>query len=266
MKTSLIVSTYNRPDALRLTLKSIARQRLLPSEVIIADDGSTNETKLLVDEFAANFPIPIQHVWQEDKGFRLAAIRNKAIKKASGEFLIFTDGDIILHKDFIQSHISFALPKHFCQGHRVLLNASATKKAIENEQLNFGLFDSGINNRLYAFHHLGFSKLMSKTVLSEEKVKGCNFSCYREDAIKINGFNESFIGWGKEDAEFIARLINSGVKGIDIKFAAVAFHLDHGENFKKKTEDALPNNLLFVEKAKKEKLTWCDNGILKKTY
>lgn len=265
MKTSLIVSTYNRPDALRLTLKSIARQRMLPNEVIIADDGSTNETKLLFNEVKANFPIPIQHVWQEDKGFRLAAIRNKAIEKTSSEYLIFTDGDIILHKDFIQSHVSFAQPKHFCQGHRVLLNATATKKAIANEQLNFGIFDNGITNRLYAFHNLSLSKIMSKTVLHERKIKGCNFSCYKEDAIKINGFNESFIGWGKEDAEFIARLINSGVKGIDIKFAAVVYHLDHGENFKKKTEDALPNNLSFVEKAKKEKLTWCDNGILKKS-
>ncbi|MEZ5001641.1 MAG: glycosyltransferase family 2 protein [Chitinophagales bacterium] len=263
MKTSLIVSTYNRPETLRLTLYSIARQSQLPDEVIIADDGSTQATQLLIDQMKNQFPVPLVHVWQEDQGFRLAAIRNKAIVKATGQYLIFTDGDIILHKDFIQSHLTFAQPKHFCQGHRVLLNAKKTKTVIEDEQLNFGFFESGISNRLYTIHHLGLARLLSTTIHNERSVKGCNFSCFKVDAIQINGFNESFVGWGKEDAEFIVRLINSGVTGIDIKLAAVAYHLDHGKNYKQKTKNALPDNLSFVETAKSKKITWCENGIEK---
>lgn len=263
MKTSLIVSTYNRPETLRLTLNSIARQSRLPDEVIIADDGSSQTTQLLIDQMKSQFPVPLLHVWQEDQGFRLAAIRNKAIVKASGQYLIFTDGDIILHKDFIQSHLAFAQPKHYCQGHRVLLGAKKTMMVVDNNQLDFGFFERGITNRLYTIHQLRLAKLFSTTISNEHSVKGCNFSCFKADAIHINGFNESFVGWGKEDAEFIVRLINSGVTGIDIKFAAVAYHLDHGENYKQKTKSTLPDNLSFVELAKSKKLTWCEDGIEK---
>lgn len=123
---SAIVTTYNRPDALREVLHGLVRQTRLPNQVLIADDGSGPETRLLVENFAQQAPFSIQHVWQADEGFRAAAIRNRAIEQASGEYLVFLDGDCIPSLQFIADHLKVARPGCWVQGKRVLVSESAT--------------------------------------------------------------------------------------------------------------------------------------------
>ena len=111
ISTSLIISTYNRSDALELCVKSVLRQSLLPDEIIIADDGSKEETGELIHQLATTSVVPIIHVWHEDLGFRLATIRNKAIVKATKEYIIQIDGDIVLHKDFVKKKLRYIYPR-----------------------------------------------------------------------------------------------------------------------------------------------------------
>lgn len=128
ISTSLIISTYNRSDALELCVKSVLRQSLLPDEIIIADDGSKEETGELIHQLATTSVVPIIHVWHEDLGFRLATIRNKAIVKATKEYIIQIDGDIVLHKDFVKDHVRFAQKGSFVTGSRVLIREALTKR------------------------------------------------------------------------------------------------------------------------------------------
>ncbi len=128
MTISLIVTTYNRPDALRLVLDSISRQSRLPDEVVVADDGSGDETRRLLENTAAGFPVPLRHVWQEDKGFRAGTARNKAIAAASGEYIVQIDGDMVLHPCFVADHAAVARRGAFVLGSRVRLNEEWTRR------------------------------------------------------------------------------------------------------------------------------------------
>lgn len=132
---SLIITTYNRPKALWLTLISLIQQTKMPDEIIIADDGSKIETKLLIDRFIKKYNVFVNHVWQEDQGFRLSAIRNKAIAVARGDYIIQIDGDLILHKYFIEDHINWARKNTFISGTRCLLSKRLTNHLIKKESV-----------------------------------------------------------------------------------------------------------------------------------
>ncbi len=146
--SSLVISTYNWPQALNMCLKSVALQSILPSEVIIADDGSTEATRKLIEQFQQNFPVPIVHIWQPDKGFQLAKIRNKAIAAAQFDYIIQIDGDLILHKDFIKDHVKCTKNGYFMSGGRVLLSAEKTKKIFELQFINYKWLHRGSKNIL----------------------------------------------------------------------------------------------------------------------
>ena len=118
MKTTLIISTYNRPEALSVCLDSVRFQTVMPDEVIVGDDGSTSETKDLIESFKKDFPVPLIHLWQEDKGFRLAMMRNKSVAAATGDYIIEIDGDIFLHNKFVEDHKRLAKPGHYLRGTR----------------------------------------------------------------------------------------------------------------------------------------------------
>jgi glycosyltransferase involved in cell wall biosynthesis len=257
LKTSLIISTYNREDALELTLLSVLNQSVLPDEVIIADDGSRLETKQLIDKFREVFPIPLLHCWHEDNGFRLAAIRNKAMAMANFEYLIQIDGDMLLHRHFIKSQKNFAWKGCFVQGSRVLLMEGPTAEALQTKSLNFGLFQSGIKNRINSIYSEFLSKIFSRKVRDIYRVRGCNLAFWREDVIKVNGFNEDFEGWGREDSEFVVRMNNCDINRKHLKFAGFGYHLFHREN----SRELLPKNQLILQEAVDGKLVRCKNGI-----
>ncbi|MBP6386680.1 MAG: glycosyltransferase [Pseudarcicella sp.] len=260
VKISLLITTYNRPEALNLVLMSALAQSLLPHEIIIADDGSTESTKDLIAGFQDQRLVPIYHVWQPDEGFKLSAIRNKAIAQAKGEFICMIDGDLLLHNDFIQIIENMAVRNTFYQGKRVLLDENKTEQIILSEKIpNITFFSNGFKNRLNTVSSKLLSSILSKRINSIRAVKGCSMHFWKEDALAVNGFNEDFIGWGREDSEFVSRLLNYGVKRKNIILGAVGYHLHHQEASRK----MLPENDLILEQTLKFKKMVCENGINK---
>ena len=256
MKLTLIVTTYNWPESLALVLKSIENQTIIPDEVIVADDGSNNETKELITNFNADTDLKIIHSWQEDNGFRAARSRNKAILKSSGDYIVLVDGDTILHHNFVSDHIESAEYAHLSQGSRALLSKKQTKKNFLGQNIKFSIFSPGLTNRKNAI----YSQFLSKTILNNNNIKGvrsCNMAFFLKDCLNINGFNNDFEGWGREDSEFVVRLINNGIKRKNIRFFAIQYHLWHNESNRK----YLKSNEVILEATIKNDIKWCENGI-----
>ena len=192
ISTSLIISTYNRSDALELCVKSVLRQSLLPDEIIIADDGSKEETGELIHQLATTSVVPIIHVWHEDLGFRLATIRNKAIVKATKEYIIQIDGDIVLHKDFVKDHVRFAQKGSFVTGSRVLIREALTKKMLAEKNCVISIHDKGTKNTINGVHLPWLSPLLQHYRQWDISYsRGCNMAFWKEDLLKVNGYNEA---------------------------------------------------------------------------
>lgn len=260
MKVSLIITTYNWPEALELCLLSVLNQKRLPDEVIVADDGSTQATRMLVEKIAGFSVVPIIHSWQEDKGFRAARSRNRALVQTAGEYIILIDGDVILDSHFVEDHINQAKPGCFIQGSRVLLKEEKTRNILETGDTTFFCFSRGIENRKNSIRSRMLTKIFSRNGNYLAGIRACNTSFWKKDALAVNGFNEDFEGWGREDSEFACRLMNMGINRLNIKFMAVVFHLYHPIC----PRESLSRNDLLLEKAEKEGLFSCDNGITKR--
>lgn len=238
---SVIVTTYNWPQALKLVLEALAAQVIPNMEVIVADDGSGQETRTLVEKMSEVFSCPLRHVWQEDNGFQAAKIRNKAIIQASGEYLIFIDGDCIIAKNFIQSHLFLKQKNCFVAGNRVLLTQSFTQELLQpNNQhelhkwrfLNWfkALRGKKINRLLPCVQ----SRLLVQIInlCNKQKWQGaktCNLAAWKQDLLAVNGFDESFTGWGFEDSDLVLRLLRKKVKRKEARFYAPVIHLWHAE-------------------------------------
>ncbi|MDD2653095.1 MAG: glycosyltransferase family 2 protein [Sulfurimonas sp.] len=259
MTTSLIITTYNWPQALELSLKSILGQTKKPDEIIIADDGSTDDTKNLIEQISNGCDIKIIHSWQEDNGFRAARSRNLAISKSNCEYIICIDGDMILDKDFIQDHLKCKSKGFYIQGSRVLLSPRLTKEILLKKEFKAPtLFSKEIKNNLNGIKNKFLSFFIcSKSSRNHKGVKSCNFSFYKDDFLKVNGFNENFTSWGREDSEFIERLYNIGIKRKNLKFAGIQYHLYHNEGSSSSSNDSILKNAI------EKKLQWCENGINK---
>ncbi|MBJ04848.1 MAG: glycosyl transferase [Flavobacteriales bacterium] len=259
MKVALIISTYNNPSSLELVLISVLNQTVLPFELIVADDGSTNETKKLIKKYKSRFTIPLYHMWHEDRGFRKTVILNKSIVYAKSDYIIQIDGDVILNSKFIQDHLSSAKKMTFSHGSRVLLNIKLTQSLISNKsiflpKLSFFQYKNFFNSIripiLYKFQF--YNKNLKGT-------RGCNFSFFKKDFLKVNGYNEDIIGWGKEDSELSARFLNIGLKKQKLKFIAIMYHLFHDSQ----SRNMLDANKKILEKTITEKLIYCENGCSK---
>jgi glycosyltransferase involved in cell wall biosynthesis len=227
MRTSLIITTYNWPEALELTLGSVARQSVPPDEVVVADDGSGSPTAAAVERWRQRLSVPVQHVWQPDEGFRLARSRNRAIAAAKHEYIVLVDGDMILQREFIQDHIACARPDCFIQGARPQLPPEITRRMLAGEQISPGWWTPGMQRRLYAWRNPLASRLASRVKNTLGGIQGCNQSFWRAHALQINGYDERFNAWGPEDREFAARLLHLGVRRNYVRHRAIAFHLHH---------------------------------------
>ncbi len=257
MKIALVIATYNWTSALTCCLNSLLLQSRMPDEVIIADDGSTDDTKKLIEQFNINHKMMIKHVWHEDKGFRLSHIRNKAIAVSTSDYIIQIDGDIIMHAEFIKDHFNIAEQGRYIKGSRVLMNEECSAHYLYANKEQPSVLSSGIVNRLNAIHSNILQKLFTKKINNPFKIRGCNMSFWRKDFINVNGYNEGISGWGREDSELVMRLINNNVFGKALKFGGIAFHIYHKENSKKdlsKNDDILNSTI-------QDKSTWCVNGI-----
>lgn len=255
--TSLILSTYNRPDALALCLESIKRQKVLPNEVIIGDDGSKEDTKQVIMAYQKDFPVPLIHVWQEDEGFRLAMARNKCIAVAKYEYIIQIDGDIILHPYFVKDHILCAQKGCYIKGGRVNIEKKLTEKLCETQkfrELNF--FTRGLSRRENSIRCIPLAKYLA-TRRKTRPGLGCNMSFWREDLLLVNGYDEFFVGWGGEDYDLAMRLMHLGRQKLALKFAAIGFHLWHNDKYMENRE----KNFDYYHKQIEEMAIRCEHGI-----
>ena len=259
LSISLNISTYNWPEALRLCLLSVKAQKMLPDEVIIADDGSNEETRLLIESFQKNFPVPIKHIWQPDEGFQLAKIRNKGIAASVGDYIIQVDGDLILHPMFIADHVAFSKKAAFASGSRVLLSKDYSANLLELNRVDISLFNKGVKNKLNGLHLPAFTKHLfnSYKVNDIYYLRGCNMAFWRTDLIKVNGYNEEMTGWGREDNEIVVRMVNAGLTKRSLKFGGIVYHIYHPEN----TRSGLNINDNLLNRAIADKTTFCAKGI-----
>lgn len=258
MTTTLIITTYNWPKALEIVLMGVENQTLLPDEILIADDGSTEETSNLIKKWQTKLKTTIIHSWQDDSGFRLATSRNKAIAKSTGDYIIMIDGDLVLHPNFIKDHVSHCNKNQFVIGTRVLLKDDYSKQLLSKKNINFSVNNNYIlANSKNLINNSFLSKICSYKTTSYKQVRGCNMACFKTDLIKVNGFNEDFIGWGREDTEIVVRLLNAKIIRKNVKFNANVLHIFHPES----TRKMLITNELILEKTISENLIRCQNGL-----
>jgi glycosyltransferase involved in cell wall biosynthesis len=240
-----------------LVLASVRGQRALPDEVVIADDGSRDETRRLIEHMRADLPIPVQHIWHEDTGFRLAAIRNKAIAAAQGEYVVQIDGDILLHPSFIEAHRRFARRGSWVQGSRALLEPPITERLLAGDAVSLGPLTPQVKFRQNAIYAPLLTRLVKGPADGMQRIRGAHMAFWRDDLLRVNGYDEDIVGWGREDSELATRLINAGVARRNFKFSAVCFHLWHPPaNF-----DAVDRNHDVFLRTVRERRTRCARGV-----
>jgi glycosyltransferase involved in cell wall biosynthesis len=234
---SVIVTTYNRADALEAVLRSLARQTDRDFEVVVADDGSTAATDDLLKGWQSNRDRRIEHIWHDDHGFRAAEIRNRAILAARGAYCIFLDGDCIVRPDFVAVHRRLAEPGWFVTGNRILLSRALTEKVLREKLSPDGWsimswiakrLRGGVN-RLSALLYLPLGPLRRLRQRSWQGARSCNLAIWRSDLERIDGFDADYSGWGKEDSDIIVRLLRAGVHRKDGTFATGVIHLWHAD-------------------------------------
>ncbi|HEV2957915.1 MAG TPA: glycosyltransferase [Xanthobacteraceae bacterium] len=232
---SVIVATYDREDALDAVLRGLSRQRDRGFEVLVADDGSGPVTAEVIAQWRSRAAFPFAHVRHEDQGFRLAEIRNRAILQSAGAVCIFLDGDCIPRPGFVAAHRRLAAPGWFVAGNRVLLGQALTarilREHLEPELWSLGEWLRhrlrGEVNRLLPLLPLPLGALRRLGPASWRSARGTNLAIRREDLARVDGFDATFNGWGREDSDIMVRLIRAGVRRKDGRYATAVLHLWH---------------------------------------
>jgi len=259
LRIALAITTYERPDALAAVIASVARQSLLPDEVVIADDGSTPRTQALITSLAAGAAVPTRVVSQPHEGFRVARLRNLATSWTRAEYLLFVDGDMLLHSEFIADHARLARRGWFTQGVRARADANLTAKLLADPARCPSPVDPGLGvlRRAYLLHSPAMARACRRFANSFVAIKACNLGAWREDLVRINGFNEDIVGWGPEDKELCARLEHAGVRRQTLLFGGIAVHLHHTAA----SRAQLPANLALLRATRRERRIRCDRGL-----
>lgn len=227
MRLSLVVLTCERPDALELVLRGIARQRVAPFEVIVTQDGTSRGTLACVESLRPGFPAPLVHLNQERNGRGACRARNRGIAAARGDYVVFLDGDMVPGPDFVADHVAFARRGCFAQGSRVLLPEAITCALLEARGLDVSFFAAGLERRRHLLRAPLLRALWGRPHQRRHGVKSCNFAFWRDDLVALNGFEEDLQGWGLEDAELAQRAFHLGLRRRDLRMGAVALHLWH---------------------------------------
>ncbi len=267
MKISVIITTYNAVEWLRKVLIGYSVQTETDFEIVIADDGSTTETRDLITQFAADFQYPIVHVWHQDDGFQKSKILNRAILKANSEYLLFTDGDCIPRKDFIETHLRHREKGYFLSGGYFKLpmeiSQSVTDEEIKSQKCFHVKFlrERGMSST-FKFtkltHSKWFAAFMNWVTPTKRSWNGHNASGYKSDLIKVNGFNHD-MKYGGLDRELGERLFNAGLLSKQIRYSAICLHLDHARGYS--TPEIWQKNNDIRAYNKKHKVVEIQNGI-----
>ena len=259
MRVALVITTYERPDALAAVLASVRRQRVAPDEIVVADDGSGPATRALVDGFSALSTVTTRFVTQPHAGFRLTRLRNLAIAATPLDYLVFIDGDMLLHPEFIADHARLARRGYFTQGLRVRADQRLTRALLAAPTQLPRPWSRGLGGlrRAYLLRSPAMTLALRSVANSFIAIKGCNQAFWRDDLARVNGFNEAIEGWGPEDKELAARLANAGVQRQTLLFGGIACHLHHPPA----ARAALPANLAVLEATRRSALVRCERGL-----
>ena len=242
---SVILTTYNREDALEAVLRSLARQSDRDFEVVVADDGSATSTGQLVDAWKAKIGRGLEHVWHDDQGFRAAEIRNRAILATLGAYCIFLDGDCIARNNFVATHRALAQPGWFVTGNRLLMSHALSERILREKLTpeNWALGDwwralrAGEIKRLAPLVVLPLGPLRRRRARDWRGAQGCNLGIRRSDIIAVDGFEGAFKSWGREDSDLLIRLMRAGVRRKDGRMATGVLHLWHPEADRSRLDD-----------------------------
>lgn len=246
MRIALIITTYNRPDALAMVLDACLVQTDSNFEVLVADDGSGQDTCDLIASYQMRAPFSIKHIWHEDAGFRAAAIRNRALAATSADYIVFVDGDCVMPPDFIASHRNLAERGWFLSGNRLMLTPEFTEKVL-HEKLPIHLWTmrdwlmarwrGQIERLLPLIRVPGMNGLRKRLPERWQGAKTCNLSVWRDDLLRVNGLDESYTGWGLEDSDLVVRLLRAGIYNKSARFSVPVFHLYHPLNDRSNLEE-----------------------------
>lgn len=269
MKLSVIISTYNAEEWLHKVLLGYAIQTEDDFEIIVADDGSTTKTKEVINSFRSKFKHPIQHIWQEDNGFRKCKILNKAITSSNTDYLLFTDGDCIPRKDFVAKHLKHKEKGYFLSGGYFKLPMNVSKIISDDDIQKQSCFKiSWLKNNGFTLNFKSiklvqnkfFAAFMNWLTPTKRSWNGHNSSGFKSDILAINGFNE-LLDYGGEDREMGERLFNKGLLSKQIRYSAICVHLDHARNYI--NEEKVKYNHEVRKYNSKNKVTWIETGIQK---
>lgn len=255
---TLLISTYNWPEALRLCLTAAFRQTRLPDEIVVADDGSGPETRTLIEEMQKKSPVPLRHVWHEDRGFRRTVILNRGIAAAQSDYILQIDGDAVPDSHFVADHLELAEPGYFVCGSRVKLTEEVTQRIMQRGRFSINLFDlppsfllNSLRSRLLRHY------LAERYARKIDHLRGCNMAFWRSDLLRVNGYNEDLFQWGHEDGELAFRLHFAGVKKKALKMGGNVYHLWHPEPNRSNEQRHLDE----LERVKREHITRCAHGV-----
>lgn len=256
-KLGLIINTHNQPEYLARVLRAVAGQSSAPDEVLLADDGSGAETREVFTAWTNHQSSRCEHLWQKNEGFRRSRILNLSIAKAQADYLVFLDGDTVPHPEFIADHRAVAQRGWFVQGHRALIEQKAAS------YFGLGRFAADRRAALVRWqlsgwkHAFRWPRPLSRARADLRGIRGCNLGIWREDLVRVNGYNEAFVGWGREDSELAVRLMNSGVQRRDVRGWALCYHLWHPPA----SRAGLPANDEFLTTAIQQKSRRCEAGL-----
>ncbi len=271
-RVSVIITTYNKPRELVFALKSLLNQTRLPDDIVVADDGSREETGEAIRSFCREreVPIPIIRAWQEDVGWQLSRARNNAIAIASGDYIIVLDGDCFVGRHFVEDHLYFSKKNRYVGGRRVQIKEQFKESFLALEEARITPFTLGIYRRFYAVRSLALARLCSREQPPRKNenlskkfrrgILGANLAFWREDAIAVNGFNEFFQMWGPEDLEFVRRLRMNGASQFAMMQYGVAYHFQHPQAKRvSKDKRPRPDSPDYLESLESE--TRCKDGV-----
>ncbi|HTN54066.1 MAG TPA: glycosyltransferase [Anaeromyxobacter sp.] len=227
MRVSVVVLTYERPDALALVLRGLARQAAPPAEVVVSDDGSGPSTRAVVEAVAGAFPGKLAFVTEEHRGARMSYARNRGIAATTGDYVIFLDGDVIPGRHFVADHVELARPGCFVQGSRVLADERVTRELLATGRLDVRPWERGLERRRNALRVAPLRRLWARPNRSSRGAKSCNLAFWRSDLVAMNGFNEEMEGWGLEDDELVERALRLGLRRRSLRMGGVVVHLWH---------------------------------------
>jgi GT2 family glycosyltransferase len=238
MRTAFIVLTYNRPDALLAVLEGLSPQCDSRHEVVIVDDGSAPDTLAALRKNLPKFPCAVKHVWHPDTGFTASHSRNMGAASTSADYLVFLDGDCIPNPRFVEGHAALKEPGYFVNGNRVLFSERLTGRVLSQVvEINRAQWAewllcriNGDANKLTHLLHMPQLPFRNQSGFHWKRIRSCNFGVWRKDFVRVNGFDESFEGWGHEDADLVLRLHNAGLVRRNGFCATEVYHLWHREN------------------------------------